>query len=227
LYEEVFDHQSFTGRSGTFYKYEGLGCIYWHMVSKLLLAVQEVLNRAACGGEDAAQVERLISHYREIREGIGVHKSPKLYGAIPIDPYSHTPGFAGAQQPGMTGQVKEDIISRLGEMGVAVEGGRLCFRSHLVSSGEFLLEARRFYFYDVDGQQSILDLGPRTMAFTTCQVPVIFHRVGPRRIEITRDDKSRHTVESLDLDAVTSAAIFERTGAVRRLDVFFDFEDGV
>ena len=35
LYEEVFDHQSFTGRSGTFYKYEGLGCIYWHMVSKL------------------------------------------------------------------------------------------------------------------------------------------------------------------------------------------------
>ena len=30
LYEKVFDHQSFTGRSGTFYKYEGLGCIYWH-----------------------------------------------------------------------------------------------------------------------------------------------------------------------------------------------------
>ena len=41
LYEEVFDHQSFTGRSGTFYKYEGLGCIYWHMVSKLLLAVRK------------------------------------------------------------------------------------------------------------------------------------------------------------------------------------------
>jgi hypothetical protein len=41
-YEQVFDHQSFTGRSGTFYKYEGLGSIYWHMVSKLLLAVQEI-----------------------------------------------------------------------------------------------------------------------------------------------------------------------------------------
>jgi hypothetical protein len=194
------------------------------MVSKLLLAVQEVLNRTACSGEDAAQVERLISHYREIREGIGVHKPPRLYGAIPIDPYSHTPGFAGAQQPGMTGQVKEDIISRLGEMGVVVEGGRLCFRSHLVSSGEFLTEARRFHFYDVNGQRSSLDLGPRTMVFTTCQVPVVFHRVGPRRIEITRDDNSRYTVESLDLDAETSAAIFERTGAVRRLDVFFDFE---
>ena len=38
IFERVFDHKSFTGRSGTFYGYEGLGSIYWHMVSKLLLA---------------------------------------------------------------------------------------------------------------------------------------------------------------------------------------------
>ncbi len=225
LYEEVFDHQSFTGRSGTFYKYEGLGCIYWHMVSKLLLAVQEVLDRAACAGEDAAVVERLGSHYREIREGIGVHKPPELYGAIPTDPYSHTPGFAGVQQPGMTGQVKEDLITRLGEMGVAVEDGRLRFRGHLVSRSEFLSQARTFHFYDLDGQDRSLDLEPGTMAFTTCQMPVVAHQSGPRRIEITRADGSRETVAGLDLDAGTSATIFERTGAVRRLDVFFGFEE--
>ena len=39
IFETVFDHQSFTGRSGTFYGFEGLGCIYWHMVSKLILAL--------------------------------------------------------------------------------------------------------------------------------------------------------------------------------------------
>jgi hypothetical protein len=224
LYEEVFDHQSFTGRSGAFYKYEGLGCIYWHMVSKLLLAAQETLNRAASAGEDAEVVERLIGRYHEIREGIGVHKPPELYGAIPTDPYSHTPGFAGAQQPGMTGQVKEDLISRLGEMGVAVESGRLGFRRHLVSRGEFLEEARQFHFYDVDGREHSLYLASGTMAFTTCQVPVIFHRSGPRRIEITRDDNTQQTVEALELDAQTSAAVFERAGTVRRLDVFFEFE---
>ena len=38
LFERLFDHESFTGRSGTFFGYEGLGCIYWHMVSKLRLA---------------------------------------------------------------------------------------------------------------------------------------------------------------------------------------------
>jgi hypothetical protein len=214
LYEEVFDHQSFTGRSGTFYKYEGLGCIYWHMVSKLLLAVQEVMDRAARAGADAAVVERLANHYREIREGIGVHKSPEVYGAMPTDPYSHTPGFAGVQQPAMTGQVKEDLISRLGEMGVAVEDGRISFRPHLLSRSEFLKEARTFPFYGID-------LDPGTLAFTVCQVLVVAHESGPARVEITQADGSRQTVEGLDLDAETSAAVFERTGAVRRLDVFF------
>ena len=225
LYDQVFDHQSFTGRSGTFYKYEGLGCIYWHMVSKLLLAVQEGLSRAESAGEDAAVIERLMSHYGEIREGIGVHKSPELYGAIPTDPYSHTPGFAGAQQPGMTGQVKEDIISRLGEMGVAVADGRLCFHPHLVRRDDFLTQTKHFDFYDLGGQQCSLDLDPGTMAFTTCQVPVVAHRSGPHRIEITRADGSLHTVEALELDAETSAAVFERSGVIRRLDVFFGFED--
>ncbi|MGC9972478.1 MAG: hypothetical protein ABSE56_17990 [Bryobacteraceae bacterium] len=223
LYEEVFDHQSFTGRSGTFYKYEGLGCIYWHMVSKLLLAVQEALDRAACAGEDAAVIDRLQRHYREIREGIGVHKPPEAYGAMPIDPYSHTPGFAGVQQPGMTGQVKEDLISRLGEMGVAVEDGHLRFRPHLLSRGEFLADSRTFRFYDLDGQERTIELQPGTLAFTTCQTPVVAHHSGPPRIEVTRADGSRQTVQGLDLDAETSSAVFERTGAVRRLDVFFGF----
>ena len=46
-----------------------------------------------------------------------------LYGAFPTDPYSHTPAGKGAQQPGMTGQVKEDVISRFGELGVEVKNG--------------------------------------------------------------------------------------------------------
>ncbi|MBN2003784.1 MAG: hypothetical protein JXA21_10540, partial [Anaerolineae bacterium] len=46
-FERVFNHSAFTGRSGTFFAYEGLGSIYWHMVSKLLLAVQETYFRAA------------------------------------------------------------------------------------------------------------------------------------------------------------------------------------
>ena len=223
LYEEVFNHRSFTGRSGTFYKYEGLGCIYWHMVSKLLVAAQEVLDGAARSGADSGVVDRLRLHYEAIREGIGTHKTPDVYGAVPTDPYSHTPGFAGVQQPGMTGQVKEDIITRLGEMGVVVENGRLGFRTHLFARGELVDQPKTFHFLDADDNDGELELAPGTLAFTICQVPVVVHRDGPARLEATRADGSRPVFAHLTLDAGTSAEVFERSGSVRRLDVDFDF----
>ena len=115
IFEEIFNHKSFTGRSGTFFAYEGLGSIYWHMVSKLLLAAEECLIHAVEAKEDRSIVDQLMQHYQAIKKGIGLHKSPELYGAFPTDPYSHTPMHKGAQQPGMTGQVKEDILVRIAE----------------------------------------------------------------------------------------------------------------
>ncbi|HEX4120973.1 MAG TPA: hypothetical protein VH619_10180, partial [Verrucomicrobiae bacterium] len=117
IFERLFDHQSFTGRSGAFFGYEGLGCIYWHMVSKLLLAVQESHERAVRSGAPRNILDGLAKCYRDIRTGIGDRKTPADYGAFPMDPYSHTPGAGGARQPGLTGQVKEDILCRFGELG--------------------------------------------------------------------------------------------------------------
>jgi len=217
LYETVFQHKSFTGRSGSFYKYEGLGCIYWHMVSKLLLSVQEVMW-CACR-QDTHALDRLRFQYQGIRSGLGVHKSPALYGAVPLDPYSHTPGFAGVQQPGMTGQVKEDIISRLGEMGVSVVGGSLVFSAALIKRDEFLSEASHFDFFDIGGIKRSLALTPGSLAFTLCQVPVVVHKNGGGEIEITRSDASHSLQPGLSLDAQISRAIFQRDGSVIRLDV--------
>ena len=142
LYESVFNHHAFTGRSGTFYKYEGLGCIYWHMVSKLLLAVGENIAKANA----KAEAERLIAHYNAIREGIGAHKQPNEYGAFPFDPYSHTPTMAGAQQPGMTGQVKEDIISRWFELGISVHDGQITFAPTMLTDADFINGELRFTY---------------------------------------------------------------------------------
>jgi hypothetical protein len=225
LYEQRFNHRSFTGRSGSFFKYEGLGCVYWHMVSKLLLAVEEVLEGAAEGGEERSLIDRLRNHYEEIREGIGVHKSPALHGAIPTDPYSHTPSFIGAQQPGMTGQVKEDLIARFGELGVRVQEGRLGFRPDLLLRSELLSQARSFTYYDSEGEARSLELVPGTLAFTICQLPVVVHGEGPQRIELTRADDGGEALEGLDLDTETSTAIFERNGGVVRLDVFYALDD--
>ena len=59
------------------------------MVSKLALAGYEVVNKAIVAKEDKSIVEQLRTHYYEIVEEIGAHKSPIDYGAFP-KPYSHT-----------------------------------------------------------------------------------------------------------------------------------------
>lgn len=134
LYESVFHHSSFTGRSGTFYAYEGLGSIYWHMVSKLLLAVQENFDSAQDASPEKAE---LAKAYYEIRNGLGFNKTPELYGAFPTDPYSHTPSGQGAKQPGMTGQVKEEVITRWGELGMKLCGGKIIIKPDLLCKKEF------------------------------------------------------------------------------------------
>ena len=148
LYEQLFNHHAFTGRSGTFYKYEGLGCIYWHMVSKLLLAVGECIGNTGILTPEAGQtaLERLRAHYHAIREGIGSHKSPAEYGSFPFDAYSHTPSMAGVQQPGMTGQVKEDIISRFIELGVHVQDGQIHFNPIMLTDADFTDGELRFTY---------------------------------------------------------------------------------
>jgi hypothetical protein len=219
LYEKVFDHQSFTGRSGTFYGFEGLGCIYWHMVSKLMLAVCENYFLALKSEAGNTQLENMVQHYYDIRAGIGLNKEPDVYGAFPTDAYSHTPGNGGAKQPGMTGQVKEDIISRFGELGVIVESGKISFNPDLLRRSEFLHSADNFHFMSSGNTEKIIPLGVDSLAFTICQVPVIYHISSRNFIRITTAEGNSES-EGLGLNAVTSAAIFERKGYVRQLDVY-------
>ncbi len=133
-YERVLNHREFTGRSGTMFGYEGLGCIYWHMVAKLLLAVQERVFDAA--DQNAPELDALCDFYRKVRDGLGYRKDVQAYGAFPSDPYSHTAAEGGAQQPGMTGQVKEEILSRWGELGLRVRDGRVQFTPVLLDANE-------------------------------------------------------------------------------------------
>ncbi|MFZ1080497.1 MAG: hypothetical protein WAO19_01070 [Candidatus Kryptoniota bacterium] len=220
IYEQIFDHQSFTGRSGTFYKYEGLGCIYWHMVSKLLVAVGEVIHRAYKEGEHPKLIRKLVDHYYEIREGIGVHKPPSVYGAFPTDPYSHTPGHIGVQQPGMSGQVKEDVVSRFAELGVVIEDGEITFQPVLLRKHEFSKKPQPFSYYDVDGTKRISNLEKNSLGFTFCQVPIIYHFSPDRKISITKTDGTREEIPKLYLNQQLSSSIFNRACEVIQIDVF-------
>ncbi|MBT8231768.1 MAG: hypothetical protein HKO66_01535 [Saprospiraceae bacterium] len=217
IFEGVFNHKAFTGRSGTFYGYEGLGSIYWHMVSKLQLAVQECCFNAVELNASEEIIGRLLEHYYEINEGIGVHKPPSLYGAFPTDPYSHTPAGRGAQQPGMTGQVKEDILSRFGELGVFVKNGKLYFNPCLLRKDEFINSSKVFKYVDVSFQHKEFNLEENSLCFTYCQVPIIFKISDKNSLEVIYKDGSIAKSNDLSLDLEASQKIFERTGDVTKV----------
>ena len=204
LYEQLFNHHAFTGRSGTFYKYEGLGCIYWHMVSKLLLAVGESISNSvsdltAKGGptSDSVAVSSLIAHYKAIREGIGSHKTPAEYGSFPFDAYSHTPSMSGVQQPGMTGQVKEDIISRFFELGVHVQNGQITFCPIMLTDADFQSS-------NLSPLASNLSPEYGELRFTYCGTEIIYR-------------KTANGTGSVTLTPEQSQHIFARDGKIKQL----------
>ena len=220
IFESVFSHKTFTGRSGTFFKYEGLGSIYWHMVSKLLLSVQEVYYRGLDQHENAGTLAELAALYYELRAGIGDHKTPAEYGAFPTDPYSHTPAHAGAQQPGMTGQVKEDIIGRWNELGVRVKRGCVTFSGALIRRSEFLRVSTPFSYYTVQGERATEMLPANTLGFTYIQVPIVYHAAAHPALRIQYASGEEKQQATLALSAADSCSVFDRTGNISKIEVF-------
>jgi hypothetical protein len=217
LFEDVFHHAAFTGRSGTFFAYEGLGSVYWHMVSKLLLAAQETALRARSEPCGAA----LMEAYFDIRRGLGFNKTPADYGAFPTDPYSHTPEGGGAKQPGMTGSVKEEILTRMAELGLFIEDGRLAFDPVLLNKQELLTAPALFEYLDGDGHQQQIELHAGSLVYLFCQVPVIVRAANKASITVDWADGSSQVIAGHVLAPDISQHIFQRDGMVRRLTLSF------
>ena len=195
-----------------------------HMVSKLQLAVQEIFFSALDKGADRQTTQHLGQLYYRVRDGLGFNKTPSEYGAFPVDPYSHTPKHAGAQQPGMTGQVKEEILSRFGELGLRVREASLYFDLSLLRRNEFPAEPGSFRYLDVRGHWQELELPKNSLAFTWCQVPVVYqlsNETDPRLSVIWANGEVESGCE-LALTVAQSSEIFLRTANIRQLTLLLN-----
>ncbi|MDG1113044.1 MAG: hypothetical protein P8N63_04650 [Pseudomonadales bacterium] len=219
-FENVFNHHAFTGRSGGMFGFEGLGCIYWHMVAKLLLAVQETYFSAVDEGADTDLLSQLANHYYRIRAGFGFNKSPQDFGAFPTDPYSHTPKHAGAQQPGMTGQVKEEVLTRFGELGLRIKSGQVTFDPRLLTKTAFSEKATTFEFLDASDQWHTLPLSKNALGFTWCQVPIVYQLTNHDfSIDVMEADGGVITVPGQTLPRPISDRLISRSSAIVQLKV--------
>jgi hypothetical protein len=126
---------------------------------------------------------------------------------------------SGARQPGMTGQVKEEILTRLGELGVSVQRGTLCFAPSLLHGDEFLRSQGEFAYFDLAHKPRTLSLPPDSLAFTVCQTPVIYTRGNQAKLDVTLADKRTVTIPGNCLDVEISRSILARDGRVEIVHV--------
>lgn len=219
-FEQVFNHVAFTGRSGTFFAYEGLGSIYWHMVSKLLLAMQENVLAAAQSDTSAETLQALKNAYEDIRAGIGFNKTPDVYGAFPADPYSHTPANQGAKQPGMTGMVKEEILTRFVELGIVIDRGMISIDTTVFRAQELLETEAIFEYIDINGEDQQIAVPVNALAFTLCQTPVVLGQASEDKFEVLFTDGNVETFDNAQLSNTISQHVFARDGVVQRINVY-------
>jgi hypothetical protein len=74
-------------------------------------------------------------------------------------------------------------------------------------------------FRGVDGETTWVDLPPGSLAFSYCQVPVIYRTAGRGGIDLEHVDGRREHVDATQLDRARSTALFERRGTYRQLTV--------
>ena len=74
----------------------------------------------------------------------------------------------------MTGQVKEEIITRWGELGLRIREGQLQVNPQLLRVQEFTQSDSEFRYFDVAGNSQRLPLATGSLAFTWCQVPFVY-----------------------------------------------------
>jgi hypothetical protein len=120
----------------------------------------------------------------------------------------------------MTGQVKEEIITRWAELGLVVREGQIDFDPVLLREREFLSHPEAFEYVDVAGDRQTLWLEESTLAFTKCQTPFVVHLAEEERLLVRFSDGTERSLLQHCLGPELSSEIFRRSGRVARVDVF-------
>ena len=119
----------------------------------------------------------------------------------------------------MTGQVKEDIISRMGELGVRIQKGEIHFDTKLINQKEFLDEDKVFEYYTSEGEKQQLNLKPQQLGFTLCQIPVVYTLSDHEKITVSLNNGQKNEMTGNSIGKQLSGLIFSRSDEVVLIEV--------
>ena len=121
----------------------------------------------------------------------------------------------------MTGQVKEDILSRFAELGVKIKDSTLSFGLDLFDADELLESDGEFTYCNVEGEFKMEPVPASGFAYTLFQVPIIYQPGDSDQIVVTLTDGSEVKFEGTSIDQATSEKLFSRVGEVVKISCSF------
>jgi hypothetical protein len=116
----------------------------------------------------------------------------------------------------MTGQVKEDVITRFRELGVAVEDGIVSFDPYLLSRDELVskVQPRDFLLGDRE-QEGVLASG--CLAFSLCGTPVVYRLSESYGVHVRMVDQETEFITGPHLGKTLSRSLFTREKRIQRI----------
>ncbi|MEM6732322.1 MAG: hypothetical protein AAF658_12255, partial [Myxococcota bacterium] len=114
-----------------------------------------------------------------------------------------------------------------GELGVRVHGGRARFEPSLLRRQEFLSRSESFRYLGVDDEWHEIEVPEQGIAFTWCQVPVVYilNDDADSFLEVTSSDGKTERYSDMTLPSGACSDVFRRTGAIRAIRASFQTGD--
>ena len=107
----------------------------------------------------------------------------------------------------------------MGELGLRVNEGLISFDFSMIRPSEFIEAPKPFKYVNLDHEITFIDLEPNSLAFTVCQVPIIYKIAEETSITVTNQDGSEIRYENNILDNKVSTSIFNRTNEIYKIEV--------
>ena len=113
------------------------------------------------------------------------------------------------------------LLTRFGELGCFIDKGCITFDPSLLLKEEFLTQKKTFTYFDVSTTRRDLDVNENQLAFTFCQIPIIYSLFeNDNYINILFSDNTNAEIHGNLIDADKSSSIFNRDGIVKQVEFY-------
>ena len=97
--------------------------------------------------------------------------------------------------------------------------GRITFDPTILRKSEFIEEEKSFKYVNLENEINYIELDKHSLAFTVCQVPVIYNLSDKENIRISYMNNSEEIIKGHELDIENSESIFNRTNLIKAVYV--------